>query len=232
MTEKCVNNGEVKIQYLIVNYSIGKIPLIIVPGAIVGAYDFYESIKAYVNFYCIIISIRGRGKSSSPGSGYTKEYQISDIEAVVRNENINEFYIMGHSVGGGLAACYSVTYPQKIKGLIIADYLPAHPKFSEKWAERIRSVYSEDEITNNFLNGIVKDSEKGNFTDDLAKCDFKKLFLKAGNEDSLLPLEKANEILNRLTNASLKVIDDSGHEMFWERPKEVLKIIEEFIAAQ
>jgi pimeloyl-ACP methyl ester carboxylesterase len=230
MKEKFANNGEVQIQYLIVNYLPDKIPLVIIPGAIVGADDFYESIKAHINFYCIIIGIRGRGKSGCPAEGYTKEDQISDIEAVVREENINKFYIMGHSVGGGLASYYSVKYPEKIKGLIIADYAPVYPLFSAKWAEGIRSHYNEDEISSNFINGIVRDAEKGNFTDALANHAFKKLFLKAGKEDSLLPLNKANEILKSLTNTSLKVIDDSGHEMFSEKPEEVLKIIEEFIS--
>jgi len=229
MQEKFVKNGKVQIQYLIVNYSPDKIPLVIIPGAIVGADDFYEGMKDKVNFYCIIISIRGRGKSSCPAEGYSKEDQISDIEAVVNEERINNFYILGHSVGAGLASYYSVKYPEKIKGLIIADYLPRYPQFNTKWSERIRSHYNEDEVSENFLNGIVRDAVKEDYTDALAKCSFKTLLLKAGKEDSLLPLETANKILENLTNASLKVIDDSGHEMFWEKPEEVLRVIAEFI---
>lgn len=229
MQEKFATNGEVRIQYLVVNHSPDKIPLIIIPGAIVDADDFYEGMKDNVNFYCIIISIRGRGKSGKPVEGYSKDDQISDIEAVVNEEGINNFYILGHSVGAGLASYYSVKYPEKIKGFIIADYLPRYPQFNTKWAERIRSHYNEDEISENFLSGIVKDAVKEDYTDALAKCDFKKLIIKAGKEDSLLPLETAKGLCEKLTNITLVVIDDSGHEMFWEKPDEVLKVIDEFM---
>ena len=229
MQEKFVKNGEVEIQFLVVNHSPDKIPLVIIPGAIVGAEDFYEGIKHHVNFYCIIISIRGRGKSGKPVEGYSIEEQISDIDAVVNQEKLNKFYILGHSVGGGLASFYSVKHPEKIMGLIIADYLPRYPQFTTKWAERIRSHYNDEEISENFLNGIVKDAVKEDFTDALAKCDFKKLLLKAGKENSLMPIEKANELCEKLPNTSLKEINDSGHEMFWEKPEEVLMMIEEFI---
>jgi pimeloyl-ACP methyl ester carboxylesterase len=225
--ENFADNNGVVIHYIVLNYSPDKIPLIFIPGAITSADGILYGIKDHINFYCIIISIRGRGKSGKPIGPYTIESQVADIAAVVDKEEIENLYIIGHSVGGGLAAAYSVKYPEKIKGLIIADYAPVHPKFPDKWAERIRQSYPE--IDNNFLSGMVRDSEKIDFTGILANYDFKKLFLKAGNEDSLLKPERAEEILGKLSNTKLITIENCGHEIFYEKPEEALKIIEEFM---
>ncbi|HEY3251821.1 MAG TPA: alpha/beta hydrolase, partial [Ignavibacteria bacterium] len=134
MKEKFVKNGEVEVQYLAVNYSPAETPLIIIPGAIVGADDFYNDIKEYADFYYIIISLRGRGKSSSPISGYTKDDHISDIDAVIKNEFLDNFYILGHSFGASVASYYSIKNSEKISGLIIADFPPVYPAYSEDWA--------------------------------------------------------------------------------------------------
>lgn len=228
MQEKFVKNGEVEIQYIIVNYSPEEIPLIIIPGAVASADDIYNGIKDFVKLYCIIISIRGRGKSGKPVEGYSIDEQISDIDTVVKQEKLNKFYILGHSVGGGLASYYSIKHPEKIMGLMIADYPPRHPKFTVKWADRIKT--NRKDISEIFINGIVRDSVKESFLDALANYGFKKLFLKAGKENSLLNSEETREISEKLTNTTIKIMDDCGHEMFWEKPDEVLKVIEEFMS--
>lgn len=226
--EKFADNNGVTIQYIALNYSANEIPIIFIPGAIVGADDILEGIKEYINFYCIIINIRGRGKSGKPIGPYTIDSQVSDIAAVVEKEGIENLLILGHSVGAGLAAAYSVKYPEKIKGLIVADYPPAHPKFPDEWANRIRQKYPD--VDNNFLSGMVRDSEKINFTGILANYDFKKLIIKAGNEDSLLSADLAMKICEKLTYASPVTIENCGHEIFFEKPAEALKIIEDFMA--
>lgn len=227
MKEKFIDNNGVSIQYLIINYSPGGTPLIFIPGAIVGADSIFASIKECINFYCIIISIRGRGKSGKPVNGYTIEDQVSDIAAVINAEIIKELYIVGHSVGAGLAAAYTIKYPEKIRGLILADYPPAYPAFPEQWGNRIREHFID--MDENFINELIKDSLKTDFTDDLIKMKFKKLLLKGSNENSLLKSEKANHVCQKLLDAQLIIIENCGHEIFIEKPYEALKIVEKFM---
>jgi len=226
--EKFVKNGEVEIQYIAVNYSPAETPVIIIPGAIVGAEDMYNDIKDYIDFYCIIISIRGRGKSSSPDKGYSKEEQVSDIEAVIKEECLDNFYLLGHSFGASLAYYYSIKHPEKIKGLIAVDFPTIYPGYSQEWVQYVRNNVSD--VSENLLNGMVKDGVYEDFADELAKLDFKKLFIKGSGGDSLLKLETANKILEKLSNSSLNIISGSGHEIFYEKPFEILKEIREFIS--
>src|SRR5258706_12423928 len=156
MMNKFVNNNGIKIHYIVLNYSKENLPLIIIPGAVTGADDIYQAIKDYVNFYCIIISIRGRGESDKPVKGYSKDEQISDIESVVQNEGLNSFYILGHSFGVSLASYYSIKNQEKIKGLIMVDYPPAYPGFPVEWTNNIRE--HRDDVNENLIKGLVKDS--------------------------------------------------------------------------
>jgi len=228
MQEKFTNNGDIQIQYIIVNHSPGKIPLIIIPGAIVSAETFYNNAQGNLNLYCIIISVRGLGKSSVPLNGYSKDHLISDISAVVAEEKLKEFYLLGHSFGAAVASAYSVKYPQKVKGLILLDYPPCYPEYSSEWAQRVKKNKPENE---NLVNGLHKESVREMFTEALAKCDFNILILKGDNESSLLKIELVNEVLQKLPNASLKIINDCGHEMFIEKPKEVLEEIKYFMSS-
>ncbi|HJY64517.1 MAG TPA: alpha/beta fold hydrolase [Ignavibacteria bacterium] len=227
MQEKFVNNNGVDIQYLVVNYSPGETPLVIIPGAIVGAEDFYNDIKDFIDFYCVIISIRGRGKSGSPLTGYTKDDQVSDIEAVIQAEIVDKLYILGHSFGVSLAVSYSIKHCEKIKGLIMADFPPIYPAYTEEWAQYIRKNF--EGINENFLNGIVKDGTYEDLSGKLGKLDFKKLILKGIGSDSLLKQESLEKICNKLTNVSYKVINGCGHEMFGENPMETLKEVKDFM---
>jgi pimeloyl-ACP methyl ester carboxylesterase len=227
MNEKFVSNGDVKIQYIVVNYSPAETPVVLIPGAVVSADDMYNDIKEHLDFYSIIISIRGRGKSGSPLEGYTKDDQISDIEAVVNAESLDVFYLAGHSFGASLAYGYSIKYPKRIKGLIGVDFPAIFPGYPERWAQQVKD--NVPGVNENFVNGMVRDCVYEDFTDELAKLNSKKLFIKGSGSDSLLKLETANKLVENLPNSTLKIIDGGGHELFAEKPNEILKEIERFI---
>jgi pimeloyl-ACP methyl ester carboxylesterase len=225
MNKKFVDNNVVKISYYTINPSQDTPPLVIIPGAISGAEDIYEFIKDVTGRYCIIISIRGRGNSSKPVSGYSKDEQISDIEAVIKEEKTNKLYLAGHSFGASLASAFAIKYPDKILGLILADFPPYYPKYSEKWAERI--LQNVPEIDKNFVNGIVRDGAPENLAVELSALSLKILILKA-KENSLLENEKFKIICESLAGAAFKTIN-SGHEMFYENPAETMAEINNFI---
>jgi pimeloyl-ACP methyl ester carboxylesterase len=227
MQEKFVNNTGVNIQYIVMNYSPGEIPVIIIPGAINGAEDIYNEIKDYTDLYCIIVSIRGRGKSGSPLKGYTNEHQVSDINAVVSAELLESFYMLGHSYGAGLASSYAVKYPYKINGLILVDFPAILPAYNEQWADYIKNNIPG--INSDFINGMVTECIYENFEDELVKLDFKKLIIKGSGSDSLLKPQSAERLMAKLPNASFKIIEGGGHELFSEKPAEILTEIEHFI---
>ncbi|XP_076478426.1 pummelig isoform X4 [Bombus vancouverensis nearcticus] len=71
------------------------------------------------------IDILGFGRSSRPV--FSNEAQVAEsqlvrsIEEWRREMQLEKFVLLGHSMGGFLAASYSMQYPERIKHLILAD---------------------------------------------------------------------------------------------------------------
>lgn len=76
---------------------------------------------------CIIILyfFLGFGRSSRPNfdkDGLNAESQmIHSIEEWRKEMNLDKFVLLGHSMGGFLAASYAIKYPGHVKHLILAD---------------------------------------------------------------------------------------------------------------
>lgn len=227
MQDKYIKNGEVNLHYKTVNYSPFHLPVIFIPGLVVSADEFYDDIKNYLNFYSIIIDKRGLGKSDKPAEGYSAGHFVSDLKVVADAECISKFNLAGHSHGAGIACAYAVKYPGEINSLIIADYPPGIPAVSEKWAEMIRENYPD--ISNNFVNGMLKESVKVIFTEQLQNTEFPILILKGVKEDSFLSMEKLKKYSAVLKSSEYKLIENAGHEIFAENPNESLYAIEKFI---
>ncbi len=209
------------------NHEMSSIPVVIIPGAVNGAGDNIQNIAKHTHAKTIVVSIRGRGESSKPVSGYTLNEQISDIEAVVQAEGLNEFVIFGHSVGAGISSGYAVNNPAMIKGLVLGDYPPGYPNFNDEWAKNVLNNFPG--ISEDFVNGIVNDSEKKFFLNELAELNIRTLILKSGGSDSILPIELAQKIHSALTSSKLVVLNGCGHEMFDEDPGQVFDEVKKFL---
>jgi len=226
MIERFADNNEVSVQYLVVNQDMGGTPVVFITGAMVSAEDFHGDVKDYLDIYAVIISPRGLGKSSSPHNGYSKEHLVSDVEAVVISEGLEKFFICGHSFGASIASSYSVKYPYKVLGLILGDYPPVYPAYSEEWAKRVKE--NNPEVNEHLLNGLLHESKRENFAEQLAGCSFRVLVLKGEGDGSLLPLERITQMIEPMPNASLKLIPDAGHEIFIENPEAVFGEVKGF----
>lgn len=220
------NNGNI-VQYLINFNELTSIPVVFIPGALVNAEEFYNDIKDHLDSPAIIISHRGLGKSSTPLHGFSKEHLVSDVRAVVLQENLDKFYIAGHSFGSSIASAYAIKYPDEVKGLILGDYPPGYPAYPPEWAERIFNACPEANKT--LVQRLQKESKHEMFLEELSKLNIKLLILKGTKEDSLLSEKMTSKILEAIPDAELKTISNCGHELFGENPKETMQVINDFV---
>ncbi|KAJ8928511.1 hypothetical protein NQ314_018927 [Rhamnusium bicolor] len=65
------------------------------------------------------------GRSSRPNfssdSMEAEQQMVKSIEEWRKEMKLKEFILLGHSMGGFLATSYSISYPDKVKHLILAD---------------------------------------------------------------------------------------------------------------
>ncbi len=68
----------------------------------------------------LAIDLRGHGKSAGPRDGdYRIEAFVKDVEAVVAKLEIPRFVLVGHSMGGAVAAKYAGAHPDRVAGLVL-----------------------------------------------------------------------------------------------------------------
>lgn len=70
-------------------------------------------------YRCISLDLLGFGESSKPEIEYRIESQVSYIHQFMKSLCIESFYIIGHSLGGWIAASYALAYEESILGITL-----------------------------------------------------------------------------------------------------------------
>ncbi|MES2767232.1 MAG: alpha/beta hydrolase [Bacteroidota bacterium] len=213
MTEGFAHNGDVKIHFIDTGFKSAEMPLVMIPGMVNCAEELAEKAANLFKRRVIFLSIRGRGNSDSPESGYTFKDQVSDIAAVVDFLKLDGFYLYGHSVGAAFAISYTHQFPLKVRGLILGDYPPWYPKFSEQWRDRVLAM-TQHTMTKIAVEGVVRDAEMQVFIDELQEIQCPVLVIKGAQEDSLLPEDAVEVFTKNLTHCEVEVLKDCGHDLF------------------
>lgn len=122
-----INDKHVINTFQTVEYSAeNKPPLVLIHGWGSGLGLWATNIDELSNHYTIYaIDLLGFGMSSRPKfKGKTpedaKQFWIDSIEQWRNEMKLDKFYLLGHSLGGFLAAVYALEYPQHVDKLILA----------------------------------------------------------------------------------------------------------------
>ena len=85
--------------------------------------SFSEPMSSQYHIYSF--SQRGRGDSDwAPGGDYTGAAFLADIEGAIDALGLDNFVLMGHSMGGRNSMLYAGTHPEKVRKLILVDIAP------------------------------------------------------------------------------------------------------------
>ncbi len=70
----------------------------------------------------IAVDLRGHGESSPSESGdYSIPAFVADVVAVANALKLDRFVLVGHSLGGSVAAGYAGASPERVAGILLAD---------------------------------------------------------------------------------------------------------------
>lgn len=79
----------------------------------------------------IMLDVRGHGQSDKPETGYSYPEFAADVVGVIDALDLDRPVLIGHSMGAALAATVGVTYPTKVRALVLED----PPWREEPWTE-------------------------------------------------------------------------------------------------
>src|SRR5437867_12592709 len=94
-------NGSVRLHYLDSNPKGGarKTPIVFAPGMLGTAEDYLTEMQTLASRRGLAMSLRARGKSDAPKSGYAFQDHLAHITAAVRTANVPDFCPSAYSVG-------------------------------------------------------------------------------------------------------------------------------------
>jgi pimeloyl-ACP methyl ester carboxylesterase len=170
-------------------------------------------------------------------------------------KELQDYILVGNSLGGHIALYYTKNYPDKVKGIVLTGssglYESAmgesYPKRRdyEYIKKKTQDVFYDPEIATkqvvddvyNILNdrsklirtlAIAKSAIRHNMAKDLPKITLPACLIW-GKNDSVTPPEVAVEFNNLLPNSSLYWIEKCGHAAMMEHPDEFNVLLENWL---
>jgi pimeloyl-ACP methyl ester carboxylesterase len=207
---------------------------------------------------CVAIDHRGWGRSSAPAAGYAIGDLAADAEAVVEALDLDDYILVGHSMGGKVAQLLATRRPAGLRGVVLVAPAPAKPvDIPEAARTQMAAAYASRESVTATLDHVLRHATLGDelreqvIHDSLAGAEPAKrewpaativedvsaglgsievpVLVVAGEHDRVEPVDvMRSHVVDAIRGARLEVIAGSGHLIPLERPAELAEAIAGF----
>jgi pimeloyl-ACP methyl ester carboxylesterase len=99
-------------------------PLVLCHGLSGDTNAWVNQISDFSQRYQVVTwDARGHGRSDSPAdpNAYGLTRFAEDLKALLDHLGLEQVYLLGHSMGGGVAVRFATTYPERVKALMVTD---------------------------------------------------------------------------------------------------------------
>jgi len=73
------------------------------------------------NYRLLTYDVRGYGQTETPAEGYSMDILAEDLYQLLKALTIDETYLLGYSMGGRIALGFTLTHPEMVKALVLAN---------------------------------------------------------------------------------------------------------------
>jgi len=253
---------KILIDNLKINYKIaGDGPAILVLHGWSGSSDSWlkvQEILAKLGFKIVCPDLPGCGKSQRPTKPWGTEDYLNFILNFTKELGLEQFSLIGHSFGGGLAVKFSAFFPEKVKKLILLDAAVVRTErlnFRQKFSRFLAKisyaftkipffektifpllrpvVYKIAGVKDYYqARGVMRETFKKVFKDDLSqylpKIQAPTLIIW-GKKDSTLPVENGFLMQKEIPNSKIEIMEKADHSPNRTNPEGLAKIILNFL---
>lgn len=115
---------KIKANGISINYEItgsGKF-LTLIHGAGDNLEMWWNQLPAFSRKYRLLTyDVRGYGQTETPSEGYSIGTLVEDLFQLLKALGINETFFLGYSMGGRIAAGFTLAHPAMVKALILSN---------------------------------------------------------------------------------------------------------------
>jgi pimeloyl-ACP methyl ester carboxylesterase len=73
------------------------------------------------NYHCLVPDLLGFGDSERREINYSIELEVECLAEFLAKLNQREIYLIGHSLGGWVAASFALKYPEQVRGMVLLE---------------------------------------------------------------------------------------------------------------
>lgn len=210
------------------------------------------------DFHCVAPDLRGFGVSSDCAESYSIDDYVNDIVELISILRIENYALVGHSMGGKFALAFAARKPQNLQSLILLAPSPPTPEpIADDEREKLlashgnRCVATETickaaggklpgEIFERAVSDNLRTSKKAwrawletesrrDISAEIGEINVPVLIAAGENDDVMTAKLLKREIVRRLKNARLTVIPKVKHLLPLEAPTKIANLIREQI---
>jgi pimeloyl-ACP methyl ester carboxylesterase len=208
-------------------------PLVLIGGWASYRWIWFRQIPTLMKKYkCIVFDNRGAGKSSKPDYPYTMEMMAADTVGLLDALNIESAHFLGISMGGLVGQQIALSYPEKVRTLILVsthfggpNHIPIPDEVVmrqiDEWVTKHPAPLFAQVHQSSATGGFDSESQLKNITSPT-------LILHGANDFTILP--KNSELLaERIPNSKLQFIEGAAHFVIVEKYEEFNDAVMSFI---
>jgi pimeloyl-ACP methyl ester carboxylesterase len=234
-------------------------PLIIVHGGSDGASAWLKNIMVLSKKYTIYVpDMPGFGLSQSIEGNYYIPEMVDFVNNFACSLGLNNFYLMGHSLGGGVALHYTLKYPEQIRKLVLVSSLclgreiawwirlTSPPVICRTIGKMAISVFKAAKYVAKYFGPweIVEPVSKTSLQIGtcIATLTQQTIVLLSqlpqimvptlvmwGAKDPVVPFAHAYAAAELIPDCQVRVFDNAGHSVYRERIREFSNVLSRFL---
>lgn len=109
----------------------------------------------------VAVDLTGHGKTSIPDEPerYGMKEQLTDLNELFNELNMQAFHLVGYSMGGRIALGYTVEYPEKVNALILESSSPGLEDEADRRTRKAADQVLAQKLVDNGLESFVNSWE-------------------------------------------------------------------------
>ena len=199
----------------------------------------------------LAIDFRGHGKSAAPDNqDYRVESLVKDVEAALDKLAIKRFVLVGHSMGGAVAAKYAGAHQDRVAGLVL---VAAPGKVPAEQAQKVMATIEADydATMKQYMDKLLTGAQQNVRTQVLAqaaklpKADSLAIMRALFADDPLVSIDRyagpkliiytssatePNDLQNARPKIPHRELAGTSHWPQLDKPREFDQVLDEFLA--
>lgn len=117
---------------------------------------WHETMQRVPTIRCYAPDLAGFGATSTPEAAYTVDQHAADLVELVTQLELDNFALVGHSMGGKIAMALAALQPTGLRELILIAPSPPTPEpMSEQARQKLVAAYGDRAAIERHINEVV-----------------------------------------------------------------------------